>query len=404
MISLNINLYMRIVIISQSDSGGAGIAALRLHKALLAANIDSWLLCFQKKCDCENVVVVKRPLFCKIIDTLPLPINNKKYNRTIKKIWLNYECMSCPNSIDYLTNHPLVQAADIINLHWVGSRLSYNKFFKKVKKPIVWTLHDMNPFLGYAHYLSDIQKLSSNRFYDDNLRKQKEQWIHQSDKINVVALCNWMKKHSEKSDALGRYPHYIIPNSIDTTIFRSYSKSAIRELFEIPTDEKVLLFVSQYNNDRKGFDIIAQGIEDLTGCTLMIVGINYEPITTKCKIKDLGRIADQHYMALVYACADAFLLPSREDNLPNTMLESLCCGTPVISTKNGGMADIIQNGENGYIAEEINSTSFRQSIDKFLTEGVSMSNEQISEKAHSMFAPSVQAKGYIDLFKSLLKK
>ena len=396
---------MKIVNISYSDSGGAGIAALRLHKALLAERIDSILLCFNKSSNDKNIIEVNRPLLSRLTEHLPLPIFNNKYRKIAPLINTDYECVSFPESVDYLTHHPLVQEADIINLHWVGSHLSYKHFFNKIDKPIVWTLHDMNPFLGCAHYLYDVINFPKWRKMEDDIRHEKEKWIHQHKNISIVNLCEWMKDYASKSVALGCYPQYIIRNSIDTTIFRSYSKKAVRELIGIPQAETVLMFASQYiRNTRKGFDILLDAIKDLKNCTLLVVGILKENINTKCNVRTIGSINDEHYMALLYACSDAFVLPSREDNLPNTMVESLCCGTPVITMRNGGMADIIHNGKNGYIADAINADSFQKSIDKFLACGVSENRDTISQSAHKLFSPSVQANAYIDIYRKAISK
>lgn len=396
---------MKIVIISQTDSGGAGIAALRLHKALLKEGVDSSFLCFNKCSKEKNVVLVKKPLQAKLVEYLPLPIFNNKYRGIAPLINADYECVSFPESIDYLTSHPLVQSADVINLHWMGSCLSYKYFFRRINKPIVWTLHDMNPFLGCAHYDRDSINYPAWKAIEDCVRKKKEKWIHQHKNISVVNLCTWMEALAKKSEALGCYPQYIIRNSIDTTIFRVYSKTAVREFLDIPQEEKVLMFVSQYvGNTRKGFDILLNSIVGLSNCTLLVVGIETENFKTECNVRVVGSVNDERYMALLYACADVFVLPTREDNLPNTMVESLCCGTPVITMRNGGMLDIIRNGQNGYLADTIDAKSLRRSIDVFLDHGVSEDRNSISKLAHSMFSPSVQANAYIEVYRKAFER
>lgn len=396
---------MKIVIISQSDSGGAGIAALRLHKALLAEGIDSYFLCFNRRSTDKNVIEIKKKIAFKVVEHLPIPIFNNKYRRIAPLINTDYECASFPESIDYLTNHPLVQEADVINLHWIGSNLSYKYFFRKVKKPIVWTLHDMNPFLGCAHYLCDVMNFPKWRTIEDNIRLKKENWIHQNKNIIVVNLCKWMKEYASNSAAFHKYPQYIIRNSVDVTIFHVYSKYAVRELLGIPQKEKVLMFASQYiGNYRKGFDILLEAIEKLNNCTLLVVGILSEKIKTQCNVRIIGNVHDEHYMALLYACADAFVLPSREDNLPNTMVESLCCGTPVIAMCNGGMVDIIRNGKNGYVTEDVNADSFRRAIEMFLASGVSEDPDSISKSAYELFSPSVQANAYLEIYRKATEK
>lgn len=391
---------MNIVIISSSDSGGAGIAALRLHKALLAIGENSHLLCFSKSSNIENVTQIVKPLYCRILEHLPLPCWNNKYRKIAPLIDKDYECISFPESIDYLTNHPLVKNADVINLHWVGNHLAYKHFFKKVKKPIVWTLHDMNPFLGCAHFSRDIDLYPQWHDIETMIRNKKEKWIHGAKHIEVIDLCTWMNKYSTESQALRRYPHHIIRNSIDTNIFKEYPRQAARTLLDIPSDKPVLMFVSQnINNTRKGFDLLLNALESIKQCYIMVIGACDKKLQIAGNVRYFGSVTDERLMAILYAAADVFLLPSREDNLPNTMVESLCCGTPVVTMPSGGMTDIIKNGCNGYISEDITSGSFATAINLFLGFGVSMGRSDISNDAQQIFSPSVQAMKYLTVYK-----
>ena len=109
-------------------------------------------------------------------------------------------------------------------------------------------------------------------------------------------------------------------------------------------------------------------------------------------------------MALAYAAADAFILPSREDNLPNTMLESLCCGTPVITMPTGGMTDIIANGENGIIADAIEAEALYKAIHQFIDTKSLFIRQQISQKSHALFSPKKQAQEYYSLYQDCIKR
>lgn len=397
---ISIYVIMNIVIISSSDSGGAGIAALRLHKALLSIGATSHLLCFNKSSNIENVIQIVKPLYCRVLEHLPLPCWNNKYRKIAPLIDKDYECISFPESLDYLSDHPLVKNADVINLHWVGSHLAYKHFFRKVKKPIVWTLHDMNPFLGCAHFSRDIDEYQQWHDIEERIRNKKEKWIHGAKYIEVIDLCTWMSKYSASSKALGRYPHHIIRNSIDTSIFKEYPKQAARTLLDIPSCKPVLMFVSQnINNTRKGFNLLLSALASITQCHIMVIGSCDKTLNIAGNVRYFGSVNDERLMAILYSAADAFLLPSREDNLPNTMVESLCCGTPVVTMPNGGMTDIIKNGHNGYISEEVSSESFAIAINTFLKSGVSMKRSEISNEAQQIFSPSIQAMKYVTVYK-----
>lgn len=206
---------MKIVHILSADSGGAGLAALRLHQALLASNIDSDILCFYKQSKVPHVVCVERTTCTKILMRLPIPFKNGKYKKVRNSYGNLYECISFPEGYDCITDHPLVKSADIINLHWVGSSLNYKLFFRNIKKPIIWTLHDMNPFLGCAHYQGDVEKNIDNYALETKIRKKKEKWIHQAFHLEIVNLCDWMKNLTIQSEAFKTYPQHIIRNSVN---------------------------------------------------------------------------------------------------------------------------------------------------------------------------------------------
>ncbi len=396
---------MKIAIVSSSDSGGAGIAALRLHKALMSNGVDSSMLCLHKESNTPKVYEYKKPILTKVIDHLPfIPYKQNNYKKYYKALSECYECMSFPEAIYDISKHPLIQGADIVNLHWVGSVLDYTRFFRNVSKPIVWTLHDMNPFMGIAHYCGDRDTNVQFAALEEQVRELKSKSIGQHLNLSVVNLCQWMKSYSEKSEAFANRTHTIIPNSIDTNVFSAYDKTIIRTELSLPLDKPILLFVSQsVENRRKGFDLLQDALKKLhRDCVILVVGEANEVLKSIDNCIFVGTINDEQRMAMLYAAADAFILPSREDNLPNTMVESLCCGTPVISFSNGGMRDHIRTLENGVLVEQINSEALHDGINLFLDNINKFDRYSIFKDAHAVFTPSVQAKRYVEFFQSVL--
>ena len=392
---------MKIVHISSSDSGGAGKAALRLHKALLSQDIDSRLLCLHKSEESPNVYQIDEPLWSKIIRHIPLPIAQNKYSGFIRRHGQNYECLSFPEAVYDISSHPILKDADIINLHWVGSMLNYPKFFRKTDTPIIWTLHDMNPFLGCAHYMGDKNKNIVLLNFEEKLQGKKTKAIKQHPNITVVNLCKWMMEYSSASEAFSDRRHVIIPNSVDTNIFCPRRKEYSREVLGIPNELPVLLFSAQAATYRKGIDFILESIPQIKRkCYYVMVGIPPKDLK-KTTLHCLGSVKDELLMSIIYSAADALLLPSREDNLPNSMLEAICCGTPVISMPNGGMRDVINNMENGILAEDISVKSFTNAINTFLDRMEIFDSMHIAQESHKLYAPQVQANNYIKLYKSL---
>lgn len=391
---------MKVVHITQSCSGGAGLAAFRLHSALLASGTDSHILCLSG--GGKNVHKYDIPLWAKVLSHISVPYRQNKYMRYYADLMGgsgSYESVTFPEAIYDITRHPIVQSADVVNLHWEGNMLHYPSFFKKISKPVVWTLHDMNPFCGIAHYSHDIEANPSYLWLEDKIRKIKESAIRSNANIYVVELCPWMQGLAKKSKAFEFAFHTIIPNSINPNVFKPYNRNAVRQIFDLPLNEPVLLCCGQnLNVKRKGFDLLQKAISNLgEKCTLVTIG-RMDDVPRGVNYRPFGTVADGRLMAMLYAGADACLIPSREDNLPNTMLEALLCGTPVIAFPVGGMASTIRNYENGLLAEDVTSEALAYTIKLFLQNRDAFVRSEIAHNARMIFSPDKQAKSYIELY------
>ena len=178
-------------------------------------------------------------------------------------------------------------------------------------------------------------------------------------------------------------------------------------MFILPLDKKILLFVSDtIENTRKGFDLLLDAIKmcNSNNVHLCAIGKKSDKIDYPENISFIGKIKDEKLLALAYSAADAFDLPSIEDNLPNVMLESLACGIPVISFPVGGMKEIIETGINGIISKEISARSLADSIQSFVHDELTFSPESIRQSAMRNFDPEAQTFRYLKLYHKLLKK
>ncbi len=396
---------MKIVHVSSSDSGGAGIAALRLNRALNGIGVDSKLLCVHKFSGDSNVVKYDIPFIDKVLQHSHIPFKQNRYLNDAESYKNEYETVSFPNAIYDISKSPIIQEADIINLHWVGNILNYKKFFKNVKKPIVWTLHDMNPFLGLAHYMGDYKRVVSTRELEHNLQNVKRNAISIHGNIHIVNLCDWMKGYSQASEIFKNCDHSVIANSVNTDVFTLRDKHVCREALGLPKKEKIILFCCQdLSNNRKGFDLLLNAIPNIgQDCMFAIIGKSDKvKFPDGIRYKAFGTLKDELLMSMIYSAADGFVLSSREDNLPNTMLESLCCGTPVISFSNGGMRDIIVDGTSGILVETQSSEALAEGIIRFLHIMDTFNRKSISMTARNKFAPDMQAGQYLELYKRIL--
>ncbi len=411
---------MKILHISTSDSGGAANAGIRLHQGLLNARIDSKVLVFLKKKNVEGVYqfyenkhsnfVLDKYRFFKFafyegINRLHLLGRDK-----------SFEIFTSPVSLIDIINHPLVQEADIIHLHWIAYFLDYPSFFKKLKnKKIVWTLHDMNPFTGGCHHARECTnykkdcsncpqlKGSISQNYANKNFNIKKNALSEINSINIVTPSNWLLEKSKSSSLFSKYHHKHIFNGINTEQFKLLDNNKAKRELGLPIDKTNFLFVSDLvENKEKGFDLLYKAINQINADNfiLSVVGKTKLDLKNK-KINYIGYVKGLDKMNLVYSAADAFVIPSLEDNLPNTVIESLLCGTPVIGFPTGGIPEMIIHQENGLIVEDKSSEALTSAISDFLLMEKNFDREEIRNNAIEKYSLDNQVKKYIEVYKNI---
>ncbi|WP_448518886.1 glycosyltransferase, partial [Rhodoflexus sp.] len=369
---------MKILHVSALDMGGAATAAIRLHKGLLKAGIQSAFLT-TKNC---NRNIPNKYIYEPKVEPITL---SQVLKKTIKvRLGLEsphsfYEAQhltikgeptgvgfSFAETLEDITSHPAYQEADIVHLHWVAGWLDYPSFFAKNTKPVVWTLHDLNPFSGGLHYAAgtSITEAQMGRLISepkDRLQKAhnynlqiKQKSLEAVKNLHIVSPSDWLLQQSKQSMVFAKYEHTRIPYNLDLNIFKPHQSA--RELLGIPSDKKVLLFVADtVDSIVKGFGLLKEAllaVQSACDYQLLVVGLDKgNALEGLQNVHHMGYVQDELLMAMIYSAADAFILPSLMDNFPNTMLESIACGTPVIAFPIGGIPEAIRHGENGFICE-----------------------------------------------------
>ena len=401
---------MRILHVSTLDWGGAAHAAMRLHKGLLKQGVDSrFLSLYKNNPDIPQSFGYYDSTFPTNWQRKAMDIGERAYNK-INSLKLrgrpsHFEVFTLSNQFSSLLRNPHYQAADIVNLHWVGRFMDYPGFFRHNTKPVVWTLHDMEPFTGGNHY--EVEFPFSG--YQDLIDRQERTKVAamRNQRITVVGPSRWLAGRSQESRVLGHFPHLNIPYGMDTSVFGEIDPLQAKAAFGIPTDKPAFLFVAEViTNRRKGFHLLKEALELLAGTDIALCAVGKADDSLKAipNFYHLGVIKDERQMAMAYAAADAFVIPSVEDNLPNTVLESLCVGTPVIGFPIGGVPDMVRHGENGLLASEVSAQALASSIRDFLAQQQLFDRHAILLDAHRRYDESVQASRYLELYQSLLAK
>ena len=376
---------MKIVHLNTSDiMGGAAKAAYRLHNAMRSSGIDSSML-VQNKC---GVGLMDIQSISKLDDKLFSKFRSIINQRLAPSIVAEYGLFSTAIIGADPSRHHLIESADIIYLHWVnGNFLSLNSLSKllRLNKRIYWFLHDMWPITGGCHHsfeclkfqstCSQCQMLSVPAKRDASFRQftLKEKIYAGSKELEFVAPSKWLVDNAKRSNLTrGREVHHI-PNLIDTEVFKPIDSKFARQVLNLPMNSKIILFGadSGTKNPYKGWKFLKEALFNIKysdNLCLVIFGSEYDDQISNelpYPVRFLGRLTDEYSLVLTYNAADVFVTPSIADNFPNTVLESLACGTPVVGFQTGGLPDLITEAE-GYLAKYKDCIDLAKGIDHCL--------------------------------------
>lgn len=411
---------MRIVHVSFSAEGGAGRAALRLHQNLRALEIDSVFFDFDRATTIPpsgSPGPLDRFLarYMRNIDKLP----NKAQRHRLMNPWSN-------NWAPNLTLRKInALSPDIVHLHFIGAGTFPIREFENVRCPIVWTLHDMFAFTGGCHYTGTCDRflascgscpiLKSQADRDlsrTNWNRKKSAWMNT--RITVVSPSNWLASEARRSSLMADQDVFVIPYGIDLKCFNTLDRVESRRALGLSSDRFVIAFGAACLTDpRKGFDLLWSALQEFNRrlgdgkCELLVFGAgDWNPPQTSIPVRHIGMINDDRKLAQLYAAADVFCAPSREENLANTALESLGCGTPVLAFKIGGFPDIIDHRRTGYLANPFETESLVDGLEFLYSSH--LSGEDIRgacrSRAERLFDGLRNARRYIELYDSLIAR
>ncbi len=400
---------MNVVHVNTHDSGGAAIAAHRLHESLIQNEVNSrFLVLFNsgKFSDADTFSPRKTSFLFKKAKSRILGDSSAEIRNFLLEN-RNVEMFSSPDTLYDLATNPIVREADIIHLHWVSNFLDYRTFFQRARKPIVWTFHDENPFMGGCHYSHDTQFLSPSLTDKENaFRNVKMSSLKGVNALDVICPSHWMRQKVADSfyrDCRIHTLFYGLDDKEFTYIERNEARNRLNLNFEHPV---LCAVASDLKTYRKGFDIVLSLMDSICSdskTTLLLVGETPE-VPLPDNVIRIGKLDDRAKLNLVYSASDALLFPSRQDNLPNVLLESLFCGTPALGFAVGGIPEIIQNGQNGFLADTVSEQSFEKLIREFLAIKDTFNRSEIRAKAIQKFSAKNQADRVANLYKERVTK
>ncbi len=409
---------MKIIHLSYSDLiGGADRAAYRIHLSLLKEGIYSRMWVNQTLAGDDTVEGPNNKLEI-LSNKLRLFISHHVLNRffNTKKNTLNSYSILKSKLVKKINNSD----ADIVHLHWIQNEMLSIKDISQIKKPIIWTFHDMWPFCGAEHYTDNHRwregyhisnKPKNESKLDLNLWTWKRKKKYWNSPIQIITPSKWLANCARISSLMYNWPVSRIAYPINTDFWRPVDRKISRDKLNLSHKPFLILFGGDINDPRKGFDLLIKVLKNkklylnAEKIELVIFGCNDQKL-----FSDLGftihytsHIKDSLTLKALYSAADVLIFPSRQDNLPNTVIEAQVCGTPVVAFNIGGLSDIIEHKKTGYLAEAFNIEDLANGILWVVNHiEIRKLRKNTREKAVLKFNEKKIAQNYLNVYKSLL--
>lgn len=411
--------------LAQNDAeSGAGREAYRLHREMGRLGVISSLVVSRKRTDDPTVMLCARncwgqmkTLFSELCEAFANRGSGRRHG------WFSPTFFAACDVI----RHAAYSRADVIILRWITGGMLRPESFRKISKPLIWVLSDAWPFTGGCHYPGDCIRyyarcgrcpaLTSKREHDLSRwlwNRKKTAW--QNAALTVVGPSRWIVECARKSSLFRGRRVELIPTGIDLDVYRPIPKQTARSLLGLPSDRILIGFgaLGAVSDQRKGYAVLRKALTILSQepqghrYHFVLFGTSHlsESETIPFPFTCLGRLFDDISLALAYSALDVFVAPSLEENLANTCLESIACGTPLVAFDIGGMPDIIDHQLNGWLVPEVSPESLARGIEALAGDRqlLERRGRNARRKAESCFDIAEKAARYRSLISEVLER
>lgn len=417
---------MRVLIVNTSErEGGAAVAANRLMDALNNNGVKAKMLVRDKETDNITVVGLKGGLLQRF--------------RFLWERWCVYYHLhfkrdhlfdlDMANTGFDITKLPEFKEADVIHLAWINQGFLSLKDIRKIinsGKAVVWTMHDLWAATGICHFTFGCEAYKGqchNCFYLPRGGKSadlsthvfnKKKKVYYNSGIHFVACSKWLGNSARQSSLLTGLQLSVIPNPIDTHVFCPKDKRVARLHSTLPEDKRIILFVSQrVTMERKGMAYFIKAISLLAerypemkeNTVIAILGGRADEVVSQLALPSfpLGYVKNERQLVDIYNSADVFVIPSLDENLPNTIMESMACGVPSVGFKVGGIPEMIDHQKNGYVASYKDADDLAAGIHWVLGEADKEElKRQCVQKVMSCYSQRSVAMKYVEVYNQAL--
>jgi len=421
-------------------SGGAAVAARRLHQGLLQADVGSRLWYSSREALPSEVELATGAGMCAapwpLVDASIAARSNRIFQEGFRKFHLrllrNYYrrgrrrrgggFVGGRQSIKTPFDHAIFDG-DIVHFHWVGKLIDFPSFFASMpqERPLVWSLHDMNPMTGGCSHAGDCDGFT--RACGDcpilarpglrDLSNQELTIKHDAlrgRRVSVIAPSHWMASMAKKSSLFAECPVSVIRNPIDTSAFYPEDKSLARRSLGLPEDGICLLYAAEsVEVNEKGIQEYLEVLRNVSK-SRSVFGLVFgrgEIVSQveNARIFSLGYLNSPSKMRTAYSAADIFVIPSHAETISQTTVEAFACGTPSVAFAVGGIPELVRDGETGFLARFKDVAQMTERVDWLIDHPEK--RLQMGETAITLvrkeFESSHLISKYIDLYSETLQ-
>lgn len=412
---------MRVLLVNTSERvGGAAIAASRLLRALNRNGVEATMLVRDKQTDNPRVCALPESPMLKakfVAERADIFVRNGLTKQNL----FNIDTGRFGTDI---TRLPEFQRADVIHLHWVNQAMLSLQGLERILrtgKRVVWTMHDMWPFTGVCHHAEECRGWTTgcgncpllNRKGAHDMSWQtfkKKAEVYGRHALTFVGCSNWLTDLARQAPLLKGQRVESIPNPIDSAMFCPGDKREARQRLGLPQDRLLMLFVAyKATNPKKGIDYLRDAVGRMVAADaalrdkagVVVVGREAETLrdTFDLPLYPTEYVSDTATMLDFYRAADVLVMPTLMDNLPNTIVEAMACGVPVVGFNVGGLPQMIDHGENGWLAPEKDSEALAERLHATLTDGrLPQMGEAARHKAVKSYSEQAVAERFMQIY------
>jgi glycosyltransferase involved in cell wall biosynthesis len=409
---------IKVIHISADNSGGAARAALRLHQSFVVNENFSSRMIVGVKTISDWRVLSLTGFWNKVLRKISIILDSLLLRLFIRDHRVPRSCSTLGAvTADYINNLD----CDVVNLHWIGSGFLSIEEIGKIKKPTVWTLHDMWAFCGAEHLSTDEinsgwrtgYRESEGNFFQFKLdkwvwKRKKKSWKRP---IQIVTPSRWLAECVNSSKLMKDWDVTVIPNGLDLQKYKPVDQSIARQILGFSSDSKLILFgaIKGTALPYKGWDLLEVTLRNLSLTSpeveVIILGEDQpqNPPFIDLKMHWMGHLYDDYTLSLIYSASDLLVVPSRQESFCQTASEAQACGCPVVAFKATGLLDVVDHKVTGYLAKPFCVDDLKYGIEWVLMNKEALDMSKNSRKrAQNLWSYQRVSNKYFDLYRKII--